>query len=160
MILRFICCVGVVSGYQTPRPPRPVLGVVRARVGVDEATTPLPSTDDEWKERLTPEQYYILREEGTEPAYSSKFNDIKAQGVFQCAGCKQGRVTPHGTPPKPACDRAERVFYLIKTRRPAAPAPARQQCSSGRKKSTSLGAGGLAFTRPLATRWRRRQTTN
>ena len=42
---------------------------------------------DEWKSRLTPESYYILREEGTERAFSSKLNDEKGKGVFHCAGC-------------------------------------------------------------------------
>ena len=42
---------------------------------------------DEWKSRLSPESYYILREEGTERAFSSKLNDEKRKGVFHCAGC-------------------------------------------------------------------------
>ena len=42
---------------------------------------------DEWKSRLSPESYYILREEGTERAFSSKLNDEKRKGIFHCAGC-------------------------------------------------------------------------
>jgi len=42
---------------------------------------------DEWKSRLSPESYYILREEGTERAFSSKLNNEKRKGVFHCAGC-------------------------------------------------------------------------
>jgi len=42
---------------------------------------------EEWKSRLSPESYYILREEGTERAISSKFNNEKRKGVFHCAGC-------------------------------------------------------------------------
>ncbi|MEL6504121.1 MAG: peptide-methionine (R)-S-oxide reductase MsrB [Pseudomonadota bacterium] len=41
----------------------------------------------EWREELTPEQYYVLREEGTERAFTSPLNDEKRQGVFNCAGC-------------------------------------------------------------------------
>lgn len=44
-------------------------------------------TDDEWREILTPEQYYILRQEGTENAFSSELNDEKREGIFHCAGC-------------------------------------------------------------------------
>ena len=44
-------------------------------------------TKDEWKARLSPESYYILREEGTERAFSSKLNNEKRQGIFHCAGC-------------------------------------------------------------------------
>ena len=42
---------------------------------------------DEWKSRLSPESYYILREEGTERAFSSQLNNEKRTGVFHCAGC-------------------------------------------------------------------------
>ena len=41
----------------------------------------------EWKKILTPEQYSILREEGTEPPFSSALNDEKHDGTFSCAGC-------------------------------------------------------------------------
>ena len=43
--------------------------------------------NDEWKSRLSAESYYILREEGTERAFSSQLNDEKRKGVFHCAGC-------------------------------------------------------------------------
>ena len=42
---------------------------------------------EEWKNRLSPESYYILREEGTERAFSSQLNNEKRKGVFHCAGC-------------------------------------------------------------------------
>ena len=42
---------------------------------------------EEWKSRLSPESYYILREEGTERAFSSQLNNEKRKGVFHCAGC-------------------------------------------------------------------------
>jgi len=44
-------------------------------------------TKDEWKSRLSPESFYILRDEGTERAFSSKLNNEKRKGVFHCAGC-------------------------------------------------------------------------
>jgi len=42
---------------------------------------------EEWKKILTREQYHILREEGTERAFTSKLNDNKEKGVYRCAGC-------------------------------------------------------------------------
>ena len=44
---------------------------------------------EEWKTRLSSESYYILREEGTERAFSSQLNNEKRKGVFHCAGCNQ-----------------------------------------------------------------------
>lgn len=42
---------------------------------------------DEWKKKLTPEQYHILREKGTERAFTGKYNEHKKKGVYMCAGC-------------------------------------------------------------------------
>lgn len=44
-------------------------------------------TDAQWKARLTPLQYYILRQQGTEPPWSSALLDEHRHGVFSCAGC-------------------------------------------------------------------------
>lgn len=44
-------------------------------------------TEQEWREALTPERYHILRERGTEPAFSGEYWDLHAQGVYRCAGC-------------------------------------------------------------------------
>jgi peptide-methionine (R)-S-oxide reductase len=44
-------------------------------------------TNEEWKNMLTPEQYDVLREEGTEAPFSSPLNNEKNLGTFACAGC-------------------------------------------------------------------------
>lgn len=44
-------------------------------------------SDDEWKKRLTRDQYYVLRGHGTERAGTSPLNQEKRKGVFVCAGC-------------------------------------------------------------------------
>jgi peptide-methionine (R)-S-oxide reductase len=44
-------------------------------------------TDAEWKQLLTADQYYVLRQAGTEMPYSSALNDDHRRGVFGCAGC-------------------------------------------------------------------------
>ena len=46
-----------------------------------------PKSDEEWRARLTPEQYAVLREEGTERAGSSPLDKEKRKGTFACAGC-------------------------------------------------------------------------
>jgi peptide-methionine (R)-S-oxide reductase len=51
------------------------------------APTKLVLSDAEWKKRLTPAQYRVLREEDTEYPYSSPLNNEKRKGAFVCAGC-------------------------------------------------------------------------
>ena len=43
--------------------------------------------DTQWKNELTPQQYHVLREEGTERAFTSPLNDEKRHGTFACVGC-------------------------------------------------------------------------
>lgn len=51
--------------------------------------TPMPKTDAEWKAKLTPDQYRVLRKKGTERAFTSELNDDKRSGTYVCAGCGQ-----------------------------------------------------------------------
>lgn len=44
-------------------------------------------SDREWRERLTPEQYAILRQRATERAFTGAYCDTKEPGVYRCAGC-------------------------------------------------------------------------
>lgn len=46
-------------------------------------------TNEQWKEKLSPEAYNVLREQGTERAFTSPLNDEKRKGAFYCAGCGQ-----------------------------------------------------------------------
>ena len=44
-------------------------------------------SDAEWRTELTPEQYHILREKGTERAFTGEYADAHDHGVYRCAGC-------------------------------------------------------------------------
>ncbi len=46
-------------------------------------------TDEDWQKTLTPAQFHVLRQHGTEPAGSSPLNDEKRDGTFRCAACGQ-----------------------------------------------------------------------
>ena len=48
---------------------------------------PLKLSDAEWQKRLTPTQYQVLRQEGTERAHTSPLNAEKRKGTYHCAGC-------------------------------------------------------------------------
>ena len=47
----------------------------------------IEKSDADWKAELTPEQHHVLREKGTERAWTGVYNDFKGDGMFHCAGC-------------------------------------------------------------------------
>jgi len=44
-------------------------------------------SEEEWKEKLTPEQFRVLRQKGTEQPFTGKYNEFKEEGIYKCAGC-------------------------------------------------------------------------
>lgn len=47
----------------------------------------LKKTEDEWRAELTPEQYHIMREKGTERAFTGEYWSTKDEGIYRCAAC-------------------------------------------------------------------------
>jgi len=85
-------------------------------------------TAAEWKQLLTAEQYHILREEGTERAFTGKYWDHKEHGVYRCAGCgldlyhsetkyKSGTGWPsyyQPVAPENVITREDRKFFMVR----------------------------------------------
>lgn len=70
--------------------------------GMSTRTFPVTRTEAEWRALLTPEQYRVMRQHGTEPPGSCALNHEKRAGAFACAGCGQplfvsGRKFDSGT---------------------------------------------------------------
>jgi peptide-methionine (R)-S-oxide reductase len=68
-----------------------ILGTAAFQLKVSPATAagtfPVERTDDEWRKILTPDQYRILRQAGTERPYTSPLLHEERRGMFACAGC-------------------------------------------------------------------------
>ncbi len=93
------------------------------------ATDQVVKTDAEWRAQLTPEQYHVARQHGTERAFTSPLNNEKRQGMFTCVGCGQalfasvakfdsGTGWPSFTAPAPGGkvdEREDRGFFMRRT---------------------------------------------
>jgi len=53
----------------------------------DADLPPVPKTPAEWKRKLTPLQHQVMREHGTERAFTGEYHNSKAAGTYRCAGC-------------------------------------------------------------------------
>jgi peptide-methionine (R)-S-oxide reductase len=75
-----IRAAGAVAGATT-------LADLHAAQGTPAPVGKVVKTEAEWRKLLTPQQFHILREEGTEPPFTSPLNKEKRNGTFVCAGC-------------------------------------------------------------------------
>lgn len=69
-----------------------VIGILTPRLaaGAAEGEFEFVLSDEEWRERLTEMQFYVLREHGTERAFTSPLDKIYDPGIYHCAGCDLG----------------------------------------------------------------------
>lgn len=88
----------------------------------------VPTTDEDWRERLTPEQYEVLRRQGTEPPFTGRYVHEKESGTYRCAGCgadlfasdtkfDSGTGWPSFTKPLEAAhvrQRADRSLFMVR----------------------------------------------
>jgi len=81
--------IGLLAGCQ---PPQKGVHIMKTNDPLPATSTNAPQvtrTDDEWRKELTPEQYRVLREAGTERAFGPGYEEFKKQGAgtYVCAGC-------------------------------------------------------------------------
>jgi len=62
-------------------------GIANDRTAKAKGIKKVTKTDAEWKQILTPDQYSVAREKGTERPFSSPLNDIHDEGIFECVAC-------------------------------------------------------------------------
>lgn len=101
-----------------------------AKAGENPATEKfeIEKTPEEWKKQLTPEQYHILREAGTERPFTSPLNHEKRKGLFACAGCDlplyssdtkfdsgTGWPSFYQALPNALVERTDRSFMMVRT---------------------------------------------
>jgi peptide-methionine (R)-S-oxide reductase len=78
-----LLAAGCGAARVTTLPTTNAIGSTTSQTMNDKIT----KTDDEWKKELTPEHYQVLREKGTERAFSGEYWNTKDKGIYRCAGC-------------------------------------------------------------------------
>jgi peptide-methionine (R)-S-oxide reductase len=81
LVLLAAACDAPRTGVRTAMAAEPAKGATMTRQ--------VMKTDSEWKAQLTPEQFHVLRESGTERAFTGKYWDHHEHGVYKCAACGQ-----------------------------------------------------------------------
>lgn len=80
-------CMGVCIGSISCQTPSGDANSKKSTSNPSVMTNPSKITDAEWKKILSPEQYYILREKGTERPGTGEYNHHNEAGIYACAGC-------------------------------------------------------------------------
>lgn len=82
-----LACAGGCDGGSSPRATKPTEREPSGPAAEEVSVSKVQRTDEEWRRILTPEQYHILREKGTERAFTGKYWNTKNPGAYRCAGC-------------------------------------------------------------------------
>lgn len=79
--------VGAVASAPAVEETEEVTAVMEQNKQIGSAIAKVVKTDAEWREQLTPLQYHVAREKGTERAFTGAFHNAKQDGVYVCIGC-------------------------------------------------------------------------
>jgi peptide-methionine (R)-S-oxide reductase len=60
---------------------------VEGDVSMNESAEQIAASEEEWRSRLTPQEYHVLREKGTDPPFRGEYTHPGRKGLFRCAGC-------------------------------------------------------------------------
>ncbi len=84
-----LCAAGTpqACGAAPAKPGTPSATARTATTPAKQRIERIMKTDDQWKKELTPEQYRVLRQEGTERAFTGRYWNHHGEGVYVCAGC-------------------------------------------------------------------------
>ena len=78
------------TAYEAVKKESPAEDQVQVRIQKgSDMTEKVVKSDEEWRKQLTPEQFRITRQKGTEPAFTGEYHDFKEKGVYRCVGCGQ-----------------------------------------------------------------------
>jgi peptide-methionine (R)-S-oxide reductase len=113
----------------TPTPAAKILQGKKVGKTVTQKPEKVVKTDAEWRKQLSPEQYEILRKQGTERAFTGKYWDHKEKGEYVCAGCglklfkSEDKFDSHcgwpsfsrPTDEKAVANREDRSHFMVRT---------------------------------------------
>lgn len=73
----------------------PLPDYVRKALNSEKLEDTVVHTEAEWRKLLTKEEYFVLREDGTEPPFNNEYNDNKKEGIYYCAACHNPMFTSY-----------------------------------------------------------------
>src|SRR5688572_27711404 len=75
------------SSYPTSATAAETTNTVARAAGTNTMSDKVNKTDEEWRKQLTQQEYHVLREKGTERAFTGQYWNTKEKGSYRCAGC-------------------------------------------------------------------------